>query len=56
MGDHQIQIQEGGEQKVTLMRNLIDGNNNNNNNNMDLRSRGLCVVPISMLANFNGRC
>ncbi|KAG7578186.1 hypothetical protein ISN45_Aa03g023950 [Arabidopsis thaliana x Arabidopsis arenosa] len=56
MGDHQIQIQEGDEQKMALMRNLIEGNNNNNNKNMDLRSRGLCVVPISMLANFNGRC
>ncbi|XP_023642123.1 vascular-related unknown protein 1 [Capsella rubella] len=54
MGDHhhhQIQIQEG-EQNMTMMRNLREGNNNNN---MDLRSRGLCVVPISMLANFNGR-
>lgn len=52
MGDHQIQIQ-GDEPKITMMTNLREGNNNNNN--MDLRSRGLCVVPISMLANFNGR-
>jgi hypothetical protein len=52
MGDHQIQMQEGDAQKMTMMRNLREGNNNNN---MDLRSRGLCVVPISMLANFNGR-
>ncbi|KAF8051003.1 hypothetical protein N665_1830s0009 [Sinapis alba] len=37
-----------------LMGNLNEGNNSNDNN-MDLRSRGLCVVPISMLANFNGR-
>ncbi|KAF8094080.1 hypothetical protein N665_0370s0015 [Sinapis alba] len=37
-----------------LVENLIEGNNSNDNN-MDLRSRGLCVVPISMLANFNGR-
>ncbi|XP_010466428.1 PREDICTED: uncharacterized protein LOC104746605 [Camelina sativa] len=51
MGDHQIHIQEGDEPKMTMMRNLGEGNNNN----MDLRSRGLCVVPISMLANFNGR-
>lgn len=54
MGGHQIQIQEGDEQKMTMMRSLREGNNNNNNN-MDLRSRGLCVVPISMLANFNDR-
>ncbi|CAH8391488.1 unnamed protein product [Eruca vesicaria subsp. sativa] len=53
MGEHQIQIQEGGEQNMTMMRNLREGNNTNNNN-MDLRSRGLCVVPISMLANYNG--
>ncbi|KAF8090246.1 hypothetical protein N665_0482s0039 [Sinapis alba] len=51
MGDHQIQIQEGDEQK---MRNLREGNNSNINN-LDLRSRGLCVVPISMLGNFSGR-
>ncbi|KFK39489.1 hypothetical protein AALP_AA3G250700 [Arabis alpina] len=49
MGNHQIQ--EGDEQKMTMMRNLREGNNKSN---MDLRSRGLCVVPISMLANFNG--
>ncbi|XP_013626693.1 PREDICTED: uncharacterized protein LOC106332746 isoform X2 [Brassica oleracea var. oleracea] len=54
MGDHQIQIQEGDEQKLTMMRNLREGNNSNSNN-MDLRTRGLCVVPISMLGNFNGR-
>ncbi|KAJ4866336.1 Uncharacterized protein Rs2_52139 [Raphanus sativus] len=51
MGDNQIQIQEGDEQNMTMMRNLREGNNNN----MDLRSKGLCVVPISMLANFQGR-
>ncbi|KAL1197486.1 Vascular-related protein 1 [Cardamine amara subsp. amara] len=50
MGDHQIQNQEGEEQRLTMMRR-----EGNNNNNMDLRSRGLCVVPISMLANYNGR-
>ncbi|KAG5415495.1 hypothetical protein IGI04_003062, partial [Brassica rapa subsp. trilocularis] len=55
MVDNQIQIQEGYEQSMTMTRNLGEGNINNNNNNMDLRSRGLCVVPISMLANFNGR-
>ncbi|CAH2053088.1 unnamed protein product [Thlaspi arvense] len=52
MRDHQIQIQEGDETKMTMMRNLGEGNNNNK---MDLRSRGLCVVPISMLSNFHGR-
>ncbi|CAN8258507.1 unnamed protein product [Cochlearia groenlandica] len=51
MMDHQIKTQEGDEQKVTMMMNLQEVNNNNNN--MDLRSRGLCVVPISMLAKFN---
>ncbi|KAF8085989.1 hypothetical protein N665_0639s0003 [Sinapis alba] len=50
-GDNQIQIQEGDKQNMTMMRNLREGNNNN----MDLRSKGLCVVPISMLANFQGR-
>ncbi|ESQ47693.1 hypothetical protein EUTSA_v10021505mg [Eutrema salsugineum] len=55
MGDNQIQFQEGDEQKMMMMRNLRERKNNNNSNNMDLRSRGLCVVPISMLANFNGR-
>ncbi|KAG2306528.1 hypothetical protein Bca4012_084473 [Brassica carinata] len=54
MEDHQIRIQERDGQNMTLMGNLIEGNNSNDNN-MDLRSRGLCVVPISMLANFNGR-
>ncbi|CAH8389597.1 unnamed protein product [Eruca vesicaria subsp. sativa] len=52
--DHQIQIQEGDEQNMGMMGNLRE-ENNNNDDNMDLRSRGLCVVPISMLANFNGR-
>ncbi|CAH8383538.1 unnamed protein product [Eruca vesicaria subsp. sativa] len=51
MGDNQIQIQKGNEQNMTIMRNLGEGNINN----MDLRSKGLCVVPISMLANFQGR-
>ncbi|XP_013589022.1 PREDICTED: uncharacterized protein LOC106297287 isoform X2 [Brassica oleracea var. oleracea] len=55
MVDNQIQIQEGYEQSTTMTTNLGEGNINSNNNNMDLRNRGLCVVPISMLANFNGR-
>ncbi|KAJ0264670.1 hypothetical protein HA466_0029870 [Hirschfeldia incana] len=54
MEDHQIQIQERDKENMTLMGKLIEGNNSNDNN-MDLRSRGLCVIPISMLANFNGR-
>ncbi|KAG2317448.1 hypothetical protein Bca4012_068339 [Brassica carinata] len=51
MADNQIQIQEGDEQNMTMMRSPREGNNNN----IDLRSKGLCVVPISMLANFQGR-
>ncbi|XP_009145460.2 vascular-related unknown protein 1-like isoform X1 [Brassica rapa] len=54
MEDHQIQIQEADGQNMSMMGNLREGNNINDNN-MDLRSRGLCVVPISTLANFNGR-
>ncbi|KAF2557133.1 hypothetical protein F2Q68_00016927 [Brassica cretica] len=50
MEDHQIQIKEADGQNMSMMGNLREGNNIN-----DLRSRGLCVVPISMLANFNGR-
>ncbi|KAJ0229811.1 Vascular-related unknown protein 1 [Hirschfeldia incana] len=49
MGDNQIQIQE--EQNMTMMRNLRE----ETNSTMDLRSKGLCVVPISMLAKFQGR-
>ncbi|XP_013746743.2 vascular-related unknown protein 1-like isoform X2 [Brassica napus] len=54
MEDHQIQIQEADGQNMSMRGNLREGNNINDNN-MDLRSRGLCVVPISTLANFNGR-
>ncbi|CAN8270372.1 unnamed protein product [Cochlearia groenlandica] len=53
MEDHnQIQVKEGDEQKMKMISNLREGNINNNNYNRDLRSRGLCVVLMSMLANF----